>query len=77
MHTEAHSVLEDVLMTCQTISTFGDRAIKNLEHGIPNPLDAQEKDELERAFNLMRLTLACINPLISATFEEKPLRRAG
>ncbi|MHC8346702.1 hypothetical protein [Pseudomonas sp. RT6P73] len=35
MHTEAHFVLEDVLMACKTLNMFGDLAIKNLEHGIP------------------------------------------
>lgn len=75
MHTEAHFVLEDVLMACQTLNTFGDRAIKNLEHGIPNDLDDVEKDELQRAFTLMRLSLTCIHPLISASCDEAPQRR--
>ncbi|AIC22521.1 hypothetical protein EY04_27455 [Pseudomonas chlororaphis] len=77
MHTEAHFVLEDVLMTCRTLTNFGDRAIKNLEHGIPNDLDDEEKDELERAFNLMRLILNCVNPLISASFDKTTQRRVG
>lgn len=77
MHTEAHFVLEDVLMTCRTLANFGDRAIKNLEHGIPSDLDDEEKDELERAFKLMRLTLTCINPLISATVDKTTQRHVG
>ncbi|MHC8403372.1 hypothetical protein ACYZTX_29055 [Pseudomonas sp. MDT1-17] len=77
MHTEAHFVLKDVLMTCQTLNNFAYRAIKNLEAGFPNDLDDEEKSELERAFNLMRLTLACISPLISVTADEARLRRVG
>ena len=77
MHTEAHFVLKDVLMACQTLNTFGAAAIKNLEHGIANDLDDDEKDELQRAFSLMRLTLNCINPLIAATFNETTHRRVG
>ena len=72
MHSEVHFVLEDVLKTCRTLANFGDRAIKNLEHDIPCDLDDEEKDELERAFNLMRLTLARINPLIAATRDKRP-----
>lgn len=77
MHTEAHLVLEDVLMACKTLNTFGESAIKNLEHGVPNPLEAEEKNELARAFSLMRLTLDCVNPLIAATFDETTYRRVG
>ena len=77
MHTQAHSVLEDILTTCKTLNTFGDRAVKNLEQGIPNNLVDDEKDELERAFHLMRLTLDCVNPLIAATFDETTHRRVG
>ncbi|MHC8346730.1 hypothetical protein [Pseudomonas sp. RT6P73] len=77
MHTEAHFVLKDVLRTCQTLNNFADRAIKNLEADIPSDLDDEEKSELERAFNLMRLTLACISPLISATVDNARQRRIG
>ncbi|TMU73957.1 hypothetical protein FGA82_22065 [Pseudomonas fluorescens] len=70
MHAEAHSVLENVLMTCKTINAFGDLAIENLQHGIPNDLADVEKENLRRAFRLMRLTLDCVNPLITATVDE-------
>ncbi|MBP4002546.1 hypothetical protein [Pseudomonas koreensis] len=70
MHAEAHCVLEDVLMTCKTINAFGDLAIENLQHGIPNDLADVEKESLIRAFRLMRLTLDCVNPLITATVKE-------
>ncbi|VVP61555.1 hypothetical protein PS870_06370 [Pseudomonas fluorescens] len=76
MHTEAHFVLEDVLIACKTINVFGDLAVKNLEAGIPNDLVEEEKDELERAFKLMRLTLDFVNPLITASFDQTPRRRS-
>jgi hypothetical protein len=77
MHTEAHFVLKDVLMTCQTLNDFAERAIRNLETGIPNDLDDEERSDLEQAFNLLRLTLACISPLISATADEARWGRVG
>ncbi|MDI2146193.1 hypothetical protein KBJ94_29530 [Pseudomonas sp. ITA] len=67
MHAEAQCVLEDVLMTCRTLNVFGDLVIDHLKQGLPNELDDEEKADLERAFKLMRLTLDCVNPLISAT----------
>ncbi|MCP1489769.1 hypothetical protein J3D48_006179 [Pseudomonas fluorescens] len=70
MHVEAHSVLENVLITCKTLNVFGDLAIDNLQQGIPNDLADGEKEDLKRAFRLMRLTLDCVNPLITATFDE-------
>jgi hypothetical protein len=70
MHVEAHCVLENVLMTCKTLNAFGDLAIDNLQQGIPNDLADGEKEDLKRAFRLMRLTLDCVNPLITATFDE-------
>lgn len=70
MHIEAHSVLENVLMTCKTLNAFGDLAIDNLQRGIPNDLADGEKEDLKRAFRLMRLTLDCVNPLITATFDK-------
>lgn len=76
MHTEAHFVLEDVLMACKTLNIFGDLAIENLERGIPNDLADDEKEDLARAFKLMRLTLDCVNPLIAATFDDAIHRRA-
>ncbi|MBV7515848.1 hypothetical protein [Pseudomonas sp. PDM25] len=74
MHTEAHFVLENVLIACKTINVFGDLAVKNLETGIPIDLMAEEKDELVRAFKLMRLTLDFVDPLITASFDHASRR---
>lgn len=77
MHTEAHFVLEDVLLACKTLNIFADLAIDNLEHGIPNDLADTEKQDLERAFSLMRMTLDCVTPLICATADETPRKWVG
>ncbi|WP_414927258.1 hypothetical protein [Pseudomonas zeae] len=65
MNNEAHSVLEDILMACKTLNVFGDHAAESLENHQPIDLTAQEKDELNRAFKLMRLTLDCVHPIIN------------
>jgi hypothetical protein len=62
-------------MTCKTLNAFGDLAVDNLQHGIPNDLADVDKEDLKRAFRLMRLTLDCVNPLITATFDEISQKR--
>lgn len=65
MNTKAHCVLENVLVACRTLNDFGDDAAESLEQHVPIDLTEQEKDELNRAFRLMRLTLDCVHPLIN------------
>ncbi|MBB6158519.1 hypothetical protein HDC30_005777 [Pseudomonas sp. JAI115] len=64
MHTEAHFVLEDVLVACKTLNAFGDLAAKNLENHHPIDLTDEERDHLNRAFKLMQMSLDCVSPLI-------------
>jgi hypothetical protein len=75
MHNTAHIVLEDVLVACNTINLLGDQTAANLENRRPIDLTEQEKDELNRAFTLMRQTLDCVHPLIN--FDSVALRSAG
>jgi hypothetical protein len=64
MHT-AQSVLEDVLVACKTLNFFGDEAAEKLENQRPIELTEEEKDQLNRAFKLMHLSLNCVSPLIN------------
>ncbi|CAI8808408.1 hypothetical protein [Pseudomonas zeae] len=75
MHDETHSVLENILLACITINAFGDRAAERIENHVPLDLTAQEKDELNRAFKLMHLTLDCVHPLFN--FSGYSQRQAG
>lgn len=75
MHTAAHIVLEDVLVACNTVHLLGDHAAANLENHRPVDLTVQEKDELNRAFTLMRHVLDCVHPLIN--LDPVGLRQAG
>jgi hypothetical protein len=65
MHTEAQFVLESVLQACKSINALGDLATDKLENHVPLDLTVQEKDELSRAFKLMRSALDCADHLIS------------
>ncbi|CAI8807304.1 hypothetical protein [Pseudomonas zeae] len=66
MHNAAHIVLEDVLVACNAVHHFGDRAATTLENQQPLDLSPQEIEELNRAFKLMRETMDCVDPLINA-----------
>lgn len=65
MHTTAHIVLEDVLIACNTVHLLGHQLTDLLEHQQTIKLTPQEKDELTRAFQLMRMTMDCVAPLVN------------
>jgi hypothetical protein len=67
MHPAAHIVLENVLVACNTVHLLGSRAADMLEVQQTLNLTEEEKDDLNRAFKLMRQTLDCVNPLINSS----------
>jgi Cu2+-containing amine oxidase len=67
MHTKAQLAAADVLMACRALCDFRRQAMAILQHGVPYPLDDQERVELKRAIQLLRWTLDSVDPFIFDT----------
>ncbi|CAI8851680.1 hypothetical protein EMIT0P265_330002 [Pseudomonas zeae] len=70
MHTKAQLAAADVLMACRALSDFRRQAIAILQHGVPYPLDDQDRVELKQAIKLLRRTLASVDPFIFDTIQQ-------
>jgi hypothetical protein len=70
MHIKARLVMMDVLKVCEGLNGFGEKALINLQQGLPQVLGEDEQQLFLSSIDLLRKTADNVRPLISPRLDD-------